>query len=458
MKDYLNKIIVSRSKSIEDLRAKIKASESADEVRALGETLQTMLDELNEAKAKLDELDKEDNKDDGEDNGEGASIEGGASNDDGGENRSAFKPMKTIGGVTMKGNLFENRANDNAVSTMEERTAFMNYYLRGEKSEHLRYETRTGDAAGTSSNLGVLIPQTVIQEIIKEIENVRGVLYSKVRKLNVKGGVKFPIGSFTATFHRISEAGKSDRQNAGGVGNDSVVFSYKIGEIRLARTLLQTVLSVPVFEQELANVIVEAYVGAMDDEILNGDGDDEMNGILTEAAKVSGSRIPSTNIIVFTEADMADWKLWQTNLFAKIPLGMRKYRPEFVMSAGTYEANIKTLYDNNNRPVYAETFNPIDGDETSTFKGKEVAFVENDVFGDFDDIDVSVGSTDSPFFGMYWVPSKAYAINSNLEFSVRDYFDEETNQYVKKAIVINDGNVLNGGFIFLLKKVAIAEG
>ena len=457
MKDYLNKIIVSRSKSIEDLRAKIKASESADEVRALGETLQTMLDELNEAKAKLDELDKEDDKDDGEDNGEGASNEGGASNDEGGENRSAFKPMKTIGGVTMRGNLFENRANDNAVSTMEERTAFMNYYLRGEKSEYLRYETRS-DAAGTSSNLGVLIPQTVIQEIIKEIEKVRGVLYSKVRKLNVKGGVKFPIGSFTATFHRISETGKSDRQNAGGIGADSVVFSYKIGEIRLARTLLQTVLSVPVFEQELAKVIVEAYVAAMDDEILNGDGDDEMNGILTEAAKVSGSRIPSTNIIEFTEADMADWKSWQTKLFAKIPLGMRKYRPEFVMSAGTYEANIKTLKDNNNRPVYAEAFNPIDGDETSTFKGKEVAFVENDVFGDFDDIDVSVGSTDSPFFGMYWVPSKAYAINSNLEFSVRDYFDEETNQYVKKAIVINDGNVINGGFIFLLKKVATVHG
>ena len=453
MKDYLNKIIVSRSKSIEDLRAKIKASDSADEVRALGETLQTMLDELNDAKTKLDELDKEDNKDDGE----GESNEGGAINDEGGENRSAFKPMRTIGGVTMKGNQFENRANDIEVSTMEERTAFMNYYLRGEKSEHLRYETRS-DAAGTSSNLGVLIPQTVIQEIIKEIENVRGVLYSKVRKLNVKGGVKFPIGSFTATFHRISETGKSDRQNAGGIGADSVVFSYKIGEIRLARTLLQTVLSVPVFEQELANVIVEAYVAAMDDEILNGDGNNEMNGILTEAAKVSGSRIPSANIIEFTEADMADWKSWQTKLFANIPLGMRKYRPEFVMSAGTYEANIKTLYDNNNRPVYAETFNPIDGDETSTFKGKEVAFVENDVFGDFDDIDVSANSTDSPFFGMYWVPEKAYGINSNLEFSVRDYFDEETNQYVKKAIVINDGNVLNGGFIFLLKKVASAEG
>lgn len=453
MKDYLNKIIASRSKSIEDLRAKIKSSESADEVRALGETLQAMLDELNEAKAKLDEIEKndEDNKDEG---GEGAPANEGEGES---ASRSAFNPMKAIGGVEMRGNQIV--TNDNSISTMEERTAFMNYYLRGEKSEYLRYETRSGDEAGTSSNLGVLIPQTVIQEIIKEIEKVRGVLYAKVRKLNVKGGVKFPIGSFTATFHRISETGKSDRQNAGGIGNDSVVFSYKIGEIRLARTLLQTVLSVPVFEQELAKVIVEAYVAAMDDEILNGDGDDEMNGILTEAAKVSGSRIPSTNIIEFTEDDMADWKAWQTKLFAKIPLGMRKYRPEFVMSAGTYEANIKTLHDNNNRPVYAETYNPVDGTETSTFKGKEVAFVENDVFGDFDDIDVSAESTDSPYFGMYWVPEKAYAINSNLEFSVREYFDEETNQYVKKAIVINDGNVLNGGFIFLLKKVASeAEG
>ncbi|MCQ2270975.1 MAG: phage major capsid protein [Bacteroidales bacterium] len=443
----MNKIIAAKTSEAESLRSKIKASESADEVRSLGETLQSVLDELNEAKAKLDELDKQD--DEGDNGaGDGAGDEG-ANKDEGGENRS-FNPMKAIGGVQMRGNNVG--VENNEISTMEERTAFMNYYLRGEKSEHLRYETRTGDEAGTSANLGVLIPQTIIQEIIKETEKVRGVLYSKVRKLNVKGGVKFPIGSFSATFHRIGETSKSDRQNAGGI-TDSIIFSYKIGEIRLARTLLQSVLSVPVFEQEFAKVIVEAYVAAMDDEILNGDGDDEMNGIITEATKVSGSRIPSSHIITFTEAEIADWTSWQKKLFAKIPLGMRKYRPEFVMSAGTYEANIKTLKDNNNRPLYAETYNPIDGDETSTFKGKEVAFVENDVFGDFDDIDLSDDDV-NPFFGMYWVPNKAYAINSNLEFAVRDYYDEEANQFVKKATVINDGNVLDGNCIFLLKKVA----
>lgn len=454
MKDFLNKIIANKTKEAESIRSKIKASESADEVRSLGETLQAVLDELNEAKAKLDELDKEDDKgDESNDSGD----EGATANEGEGESasRSAFNPMKAIGGANMKGNQIETRGN--VLSTMEERTAFMNFYMRGEKSEHLRYETRSGDEAGTSANLGVLIPQTIIQEIIKDLEKVRGTLYNKVRKTNVKGGVKYPIGSFSATFHRITETTKSDRQNAGGVGSDSIVFTYKIGEIRLARTLLQTVLSVPVFEQEFAKVVVEAYLEAMDKEIMVGDpSDDEMNGILTEAAKVSGSRV--TNVIEFTEEDMADWTKWQTKLFAKIPLSMRGARPEFVMTAGTYEANIKTLKDDNNRPVYAETFNPVDGTETSTFKGKEVAFVEDDILANFDDIDVSAQSTDSPYFGMYWVPAKAYAINSNMQFAVRDYYDEETNQFVKKATVINDGNVLDGNYIFLLKKVASVQG
>jgi hypothetical protein len=55
---------------------------------------------------------------------------------------------------------------------------------------------------------------------------------------------------------------------------------------------------------------------------------------------------------------------------------------------------------------------------------------------------------------MIWVPEKAYAINSNLQFTVVDYFDHEKNEWVKKALVINDGQVLDGQYIYLLKKVA----
>ena len=330
-------------------------------------------------------------------------------------------------------------------NSMEYRTAFRDWVQTGKMNKDILEFEKRNDATGTSSDLGVLIPETVMQEIIKGVSEVHGQLYSRVRKTNLKGGVKYPIGSFSATFNRITETTKSDRQDAGGV-TGYVAFGYKIGEIRLARTLLQTVLSVPVFEQEFAKVVAEAYVKAMDIEIMSGtEANNQCVGILTEAAAQS-SRIPAANIIEFTAAEAADWKAWQKKLFAKIPLGMRAERPEFAMTAATYESVIKTLADNQSHPVYAETFNPVDGTEKATFKGKEVVFVENDSLKDFDT------ATNGQFFAMYWVPQKAYAINSNMEFTVVDYFDHETNQYVKKALVINDGKVLDGEYIYLLKK------
>lgn len=332
--------------------------------------------------------------------------------------------------------------------SMEYRTAFRDYIQTGKVDrEILQFEQRSGDAVSAASDLGVLLPETVVQEIITGVGKVHGQLYDRVKKTNLKGGVKYPIGSFSATFNRITESTKSDRQDPGGV-TGYVSFGYKIGEIRLARTLLQAVLSVPVFEQEFSKTIAEAYVKAMDIEIMSGaESNNECVGILTEAA-ASPSRIPAANIIEMSPNDMADWTKWQTKLFAKIPLAMRKENPQFAMTAATYEANIKTLKDDNDRPVYAETFNPVDGAEKATFKGKEVVFVENDCLKDFDT------ATAGQYFGMYWVPEKAYAINSNLEFTVVDYFDHETNQWVKKALVINDGKVLDGSYIYLLKKVA----
>lgn len=329
--------------------------------------------------------------------------------------------------------------------SMEYRTAFRDYIQTGNIDKEILEFDKRNDAVSTASDLGVLLPETIVQEIIKGVGEVHGQLYDRVRKTNLKGGVKYPIGSFAATFNRVTETTKSFRQDPGGV-TGYVSFGYKIGEIRLARTLLQAVLSVPVFEQEFSKAVVDAYVKAMDIEIMSGtEANNQCVGILTEAA-AQNSRIPAGNIIEFTAAEAADWTEWQKKLFAKIPLAMRAEKPEFAMTAATYESVIKTLADNQKRPVYAETFNPVDGTERATFKGKEVIFVENDSLKDFDT------ATNGQFFGMYWVPQKAYAINSNMEFTVVDYFDHETNQWVKKALVINDGKVLDGAYIYLLKK------
>jgi len=444
MKKFLENLIARKKQELAETEARMKKSEDLAEVRSLGDMLLKLRDEITDAENQLRDLVDEDDKEKDVIDDQQDVIDEEEKDRRSGNPKGGLNPLQSYG---LKGSK-ENRSseNDDPRSTMEYRKAFMDYVQTGTRSDVLIFEKRA-DAANDSSDLGVLLPQTVIQEIISGVEKVYGQLYSRVKKTNIKGGVKYPIGSFGATFKRIAENGApTDRQKGGSI-TGYVEFSYKLGEIRIAQTLLANVLSVPVFEAELSKVIVEAYVKAMDYEILNGDGtDNELEGILTEAAKES-SRIPAANIIEFTADDMADWKKWQEKLFAIIPLGMRNVKPEFVMTANTYEANIKTLHDDNNRPLYFETFNPVDGAERATFKAREVVFIEEGQgIENFND------ATDGEVFGLYWVPEKAYAINTNLEFAVKRYFDEEKLQYVERAVVINDGKILDPAYVYILKK------
>lgn len=326
-----------------------------------------------------------------------------------------------------------------ADADLQERTAFMEYVKTGKMSDLLQ---RT-DTTGVSTDLGVLIPKTVQQEIIKDIDKMHGSLYAKVKHLNIRGGVEYPIGSFSATFSRITESTVSDRQKGGSI-TGSVVFGYNVGEIRIAQTLLESLLTVPVFESELAKVIAEAFVKAMDNEILNGTGTGgQMEGILGKAGITT---------VTFHEGEIADWKTIQKKIFGGMSLGFKALPYEFVMSNGTWESQIKTLSDDNNRPVYAEPFNPVDGTFSCSFRGHNVTLVEPTLLPDFDT------ATANKTFGMIWVPGDAYAINSNMNFSVVQYVDHEKNQIVKKALVVNDGKVLRKDRIILLKKVAKPTG
>lgn len=438
MKDFLKKLIESRKKELESIKKRMEESDKVDEVRALGETILKLRDEINEAEKQLAELEKEDNPSDGSTD---PNMDEELSEKK--KDKDGCRSLNPMSAYSLKPE--ERKTPVANRETMKYREAFMDFVRTGKRSEVLEMRVDDQNEVG---DLGVLLPMTVVQEIVKGVEKVYGQLYSRVKKTNIKGGVKYPIGAFDATFTRITENGApTDRQNGGSV-TGYVEFSYKIGEIRLAQTLLASIISVPAFEAELAKVIVEAYVKAMDVEILSGDGGaNQCEGILTEAAKGSSGRIPTANVIEFTDADMADWKSWQKKLFAKIPLSMRALSPQFVMTASTYEANIKTLADGSNRPVYNETYNPVDGTERATFKGKEVVFVEEGLgIETFDD------ATNGKYFGIYWVPEKAYAVNTNLEFAVKRYFDEEKLQWVDRAVVINDGKILDPKYIYLLKK------
>lgn len=439
MKKYFEKLIADKMAQRNNLNKALIESDNKEERTALGKTLEALEKEIAEAKEQLAKLDE------GNGDGEGSTGEGSGE----GEGRSAtasgiaFNPVMTFGSA-MQGAA---RSNDDPLSTMEYRKAFKDFVQRGVTNEILK----RADTENVSTDLGVLLPNTIVNEIIKDVEKVYGHLYSRVKKTNVKGGVQYPIGAFSATMFwdgtagNDKEHGVSEKQKAGGV-TGFVQFTYHIGEIRIAQSLLQSVVTVDAFEKEIVNALVEAYVKAMDDMILEGDGVKQPEGILVEAKKGASGRIPAANIIPFTAEEMEDWKQWQKKLFAKIPLSMRKLRPEFVMTAETWESNIMTLEDTNGRPVYRETYNPETGDEKATFKGRAVAFVEEGGLKSFDTAEAG------DYFAMMWIPEKAYLINSNMQFSYKRYFDENTNQYITKALVICDGKVLDPKYIYLLKK------
>ena len=422
IKTYFENLIKAKQTQRDSLNSALIESDNKEERAAIGETLRALATEIEEAEKQLAQLD---------DDGNGGDPEG-----------RGFNPVATFAQQRSAA-----QPDNDPLSTMEYRKAFKDFVQRGVKSDLLK----RADAENVSSDLGVLLPNTIVNEIIKGVEKVYGQLYSRVRKTNVKGGVQYPIGAFAATMYwdgtagNDKEHGVSEKQKAGGV-TDYVQFTYHIGEIRIAQSLLQTVVTVQAFEAEIVKALIEAYVKAMDTAILEGDGVKQPTGILTEAAKGSAGRIPTANIISFTAEEMEDWKVWQKKLFAKIPLSMRALRPEFAMTAETWESNIMTLEDTNGRPVYRETYNPETGDEKCTFKGRGVILVEEGGIKSFDT------AAAGEFFGIYWVPEKAYLINSNMQFSYKKYFDEATNQYITKALVICDGKVLDPKYIYLLKK------
>lgn len=402
------------------LNERCNASADVNEVRSLTEQLEDVNAEIAETQAELDAIADEERSAQPAGVDERASVPAGA--------------QLVNGNVVATGTSAQPEQRGHVLESMEYRNAFMAYVQKGTA---IPAELRAGNAISTNDT-GAAIPMTIMNEVINTVRKRYGNLYSKVRKTNVAGGVKYPIGALKASFKWINESTVSPRQKVDQLA--SVVFEYNTAEIRIAQTFLANLLTLSAFEAELTKIIAIAYLQAMDAGIVNGSGDGQMLGILNDA------RV--TNTITMTAADMSDWTKWRKNFFAKLPLGYRA--GEFIFAASTVDAYLETMADNNNNPIFRQAtgLEVNDGDATNPngrFFGRDIALVEEDILPDFD----TANSND--VIGIFWQPEE-YAINENFGFTMRRYFDEETNEWVDKALVVVDGKVLNPtGFYKILK-------
>ena len=423
MRDFLKKLIAKKEKEEAEIRAKIEKSESAQEVRELGETLKTILEELQEAKDKLAEMD--DNTDAKNDD-----QQSGTTPQQSEPQRCAFNPAMTRSIGSFKMATSEQRTG-NALDSMEYRQAFMRYVQTGEWN----YQKRADETLITS-DVGKIIPNTIMNEFIKDLK-VYGNLYNRVRHLNVRGGIEFPIEELVPTVTWITETTVSETQAVPEI-KTSVSFGYHIVEARLAQSLLSQVVSLPYLETEMARLLAEAFVKEFDRIIISGTGSGQPLGILNDA------RVKSTNKITLSSADMADWTKWRTKFFAKIPLA---YRGEgvMIMTAATWETYIMTMKDANDRPLYNETYDPVSGNTTCRFAGREVILVEPDILKDYD----TAGSGEA--WAIYLKPTD-YAINTNMQIGFKRWFDDDKNKYFNKGLCIMDGKLLDVNSVYIFQK------
>ena len=407
----------------QDLVQRAQASQDAAEVRSINAQIQEINEDLDDIREELDAIEAEERAAQPAQAGDPVPTNAPEMN---GNVRGAFQ-------VGSQGTRTEDRS-ENVLESMEYRNAFRNYVVSGTP---IPAELRAGDAISTADT-GVMIPMTIMNEVINTVRNRYGNLYSKVRKISVQGGVEYPIGALQAKFRWINESTVSPRQKLDKLGK--VSFGYNTAEIRISQTFLSRIVTLSAFEAEISRVIAIAYLEAMDYGIVNGSGDASMLGILNDP------RVTKT--VTMTAADMSNWTKWRKNFFSQLPLGYRF--GEFMFPVSTVDSYLETMADSNNNPIFRQTADLVvnDGDSRNPngrFFGRDISLVEEDIIPDFDTAQTG------DVIGIYWQPEE-YAINENFGFTMRRYFDEETNEWVDKALVVVDGKVLNPtGYVKLIK-------
>ena len=435
MKDWLLKLKRQKEGRIEEARKAMKASDSAEEVRSLGETIDALRAELDEIDERLAELE------DGGDGGEG-SQEGGQ--EEPAEGRSiamrSYGAPRAVASAPMGNGAPAPHASrsEDPFDTEEYREAFFEYVTRGSampaemaaQCAEAVAQTRA-DAITDTTAATAVIPTSLVRDIIAKVESC-GNIYAKVTKTNVQGGVDIPVMDLKPQAYWISETSASDEQKL--TADETVSFKYYGVECRIAQTLLASIVTIDQFQAKFPELAAEAIVKALEEAIVGGDGSGKPLGIAKD------TRV--TNTISLTKEELSTWQGWKRAI-AKVPKAYRN--GEWVMDQSTFDVYVDGMTADDGQPIARVNYG-IDGGETYRFGGKPVETCELSALKAVDD--ASEGDVVAIFGKL-----SDYILNSNLQMTSVRWVDHDDNKVKNKCMMVCDGKVgdANG---FLLVKLA----
>ena len=315
---------------------------------------------------------------------------------------------------------------DDKYATMQYRKAFMDYVVRGTA---IPTEYRA-DAVTKTTDVGAVIPTTVLNQIVEKLEST-GMILALVTRTAYKGGVAIPVSSVKPTATWVAEGAGSDKQKKTAAKDGMVTFAYHKLRCAVAVSLEVENMAMSAFETLLINNIVEAMTKALEQAIISGTGTGQPKGIIKETP-ATGQAIETAKLayadIVKVEGALpqayeagAVWCMSKATCMGFIGMTDQQGQPIARVNYGIAGKPERVLLG---RPVVCcDYLNSFDAAST----GDVVAFVFN---------------------------FKDYVLNTNYAMGVKKYEDNDTDDMVTKGVMLADGKVVDKNSLVTLKKKA----
>ena len=301
----------------------------------------------------------------------------------------------------------------------EYRTAFFDYVRTGIMAPEYRA------ASTTVADAGAVIPTTTLNKIIDKLTS-QGMILPLVTRTSYNTGVSIPTSSVKPVATWVADGATSPRQTKA-VGN--VTFAANKLRCAVAVSFNLENMSLSAFEAAIISNIAEAMTIALEEAIINGTGSGQPKGILAETP-VTGQAI---------ELGTIDYKA-MIDVEAAIPAAYEN-GAVYVMTKKTFMQYVG-MVDANKQPIARVNYG-INGAADRSLLGRKVIIC--DYLPSFDT--ATAGAVFAFVFRM-----EDYVLNTNYSIGIKQYEDYETDDIVRKAIMLADGKVVDKNSLVVLKK------
>lgn len=299
----------------------------------------------------------------------------------------------------------------------EYRQAFMNYVM---KNTPIPAEMR---AATTTTDAGAIIPPTTLNRIIEKVRTYGNIL-PLVTRTAYKTGLAIPTSDVKPVAKWVAEGATSDKQNK---ALGSITFSHFKLRCAVAVTLETENMTLSAFEDVIVSNVAEAMAVALETAIISGTGSGQPTGILNDLSKGTTINVSKLDYKTLIDAEATIPQAYEAGSVWVMN------KPTFMQFLG--------MTDSNGQPI-ARVNAGVNGVPSRVLLGR------NAVLCDYLPTFAATLKKTDVFAFIYRM--KDYVLNTNYSVAMKVYEDNDTDDIVKKSIMIADGKPVDFNSLVLL--------